>query len=129
MAELLIYNRIYEPSDPLKAMSGYRPGDVVAVMPDGHVWGAAEVAPVFFTMRVPGPVSDWQYLLEVAIDPLGLVDGIQARRKQRIALETLPSTVRRSLVDTGRVEITSRPVIETALVSDRQVRVLAVADR
>ena len=40
-------------------------GDVVAVAEDSHVWGSDELSlPLFRNIQVPGPRSDYMYLLD-----------------------------------------------------------------
>jgi len=63
MAELLIMNVDHVGRTPEKTAMLYKKGDVVVIMPDGHVWGANERPPKFRTIRLPGEVSDYEYLL------------------------------------------------------------------
>lgn len=54
MAELLVKLIDAIHLDSIKDQRGcYKSGDVVAVMPDDHVWGNAETFPVFFIVKVP----------------------------------------------------------------------------
>ncbi|MCP4126928.1 MAG: hypothetical protein GY753_07690 [Gammaproteobacteria bacterium] len=63
MAELLIKAVDYAHADPEKDRCGaYKRGDVVVVMPDGHVWGGAEGLPKFLRVSLPGvTVAEFQH--------------------------------------------------------------------
>ncbi len=128
MAELLLWHRDYLPTDQLRELRGWRPGDVVAIKPDGHAWGADERPPKFVVLVVPdGELS--AYLVE-ARNNLDLIgnDDLVARRVQRVALDLLPRTVRRQLFDAGRATITNN-VLQNATVTNRLRRRLTTADR
>ena len=54
MAELLIYNRTDPDAARRTFLNGYRLGDVVVVMPNGHQWGSDELnTDKFYILRVP----------------------------------------------------------------------------
>lgn len=53
MAELLILNR-----DATPERRSYKRGDIVVVMPDGHLWGNAEGLPDFVRASLPGVAVD-----------------------------------------------------------------------
>ena len=125
---LLFHRTVTLPGTPdgaLKAARGYRPGDVVVLMPDGHRWGRAEGPPDFLQLDLPGSVDQWRHLLEEHHIPedtaaLAGVDTLQARRRLRFDLAQLPSTVRTQL-RTGSAAMTSLPAVQAALVTDRRM--------
>lgn len=89
MAELLIKAISHIHPDSEKNITGaYKKGDIVVIMPDGHVWGAKEGPPKFVLAKVPGldeeTIQDrqdsWNARLEwtvVGTDPV--VDGVRLR--------------------------------------------------
>lgn len=65
MAQLLVFQRDNTHPDPVTDRRGcYKTGDVVVVMEDDHVFGAAETQHPFAVVSVPGPASQWRYLTE-----------------------------------------------------------------
>lgn len=94
MAELLVKARVEPGLDPSRS-SVWARGEVVSVRPDGWAWGQEERPPKFVVLQVPGPVDDWQDLLDGYYeDPNGLgleVEGRSlARRRFVIDLDALP---------------------------------------
>lgn len=82
MAELLIKAKDQPESAELTAIALatgrppllWRRGDVIAVRPDGHVWGSLEKPPAFLLVKLPGVVvGEVRYLskphIEVMADP------------------------------------------------------------
>lgn len=55
MCELLVFVGP-EPVDPTRSLP--RPGDVVAIMEDGHAWGAAELAHPFRIIKRSGQPAE-----------------------------------------------------------------------
>lgn len=122
--EMLIYHRSYVCSSPLRDARNWRPGDVVAIKPDGHQWGARETQPDFYVLTVPD--ADYAAYMQPVVSPV--TDEPTQRRQRRIDLSALPRTVRRSLFDTGRATITAT-VLQNATVTNRTRRQLTAADR
>lgn len=86
MARLLIKAVDYTHPDPDKdRRAAYKRGDVVVVMPDGHVWGGAEGPPKFVQMDVPGPAEDYTYLLTAPVDTPADMTSKAALRVPKIA--------------------------------------------
>jgi len=82
MAELLVMNVDNVGRTPEKTALLYKRGDVVVVMPDGHVWGAKESPPTFRIVHRLGPPEDYAHLLTPAYAPNGR--DIVGRRKNYI---------------------------------------------
>jgi len=93
MAELLIRTQNNAHVDPRKDRATYKRGDVVVVMPDGHVWGRLESKQQwvseglpenawpggFVVVKVPGPVSDYADLVAEQNTP----DSNRYRRRNK----------------------------------------------
>lgn len=63
MAQLLVKAQDYVDPDPTRDLSSsYKRGDVAAVLPDGHVFGASEGLPKFQVVDMPGAPEDYYYL-------------------------------------------------------------------
>jgi len=63
MARLLVKAQDYINSDISKDIAGsYKRGDVVTVLPDGHVFGNKEGPPAFRVVDLPGAPEDYHYL-------------------------------------------------------------------
>lgn len=65
MAQLLVFQRDNTHPDPITDRKGcYKIGDVVVVVEDSHVFGAAEIQHPFAVVSVPGPANNWRHLVE-----------------------------------------------------------------
>lgn len=122
MAELLIKAISAVHHDPAQDQRySYKRGDVVAIKPDGHVWGTLETLPAFCTVSVPGvPVSDLAYLRNQERDSVQEAINLAAngegcpiyitRRGYRFNIDLLPDAapdrVRQTLLTTGVVQVT-----------------------
>lgn len=69
MARLLILNKNVQDIKP--GFEDYKSGDIVGIQEDTHVWGSKEVPPNFIQLDLPGPVSDYEYLLEKPRENIG----------------------------------------------------------
>lgn len=99
MAEFLIKARNATHADPVKDARGcYKRGDIVVVMPDGHLWGSKEGLPDFVIVKVPG-VDHERARKYLAQEPV-------LRRRFRIRVDDVPLTIRNQLRDTGQVTVT-----------------------
>lgn len=110
MAEFLVAARDLE--------SGYRQGDPVAALPDGHIYGAREGLPDFWIVRVPSislsiaqqAVEDlWEAALPGDLE-LQSADPVDRRirrhrRKIRLFIDELPTPVRNELARTGETSL------------------------
>jgi hypothetical protein len=54
MCELLVRVVAKTQADPRLAAQCSKPGDVIAIVDDGHQWGTDEGAPTYRVVRVPG---------------------------------------------------------------------------
>lgn len=64
MARLLVLNfDKHSPDTEIDATMVWKKGDVIAVKEDGEEWGALEGPPKALRIEVPGPASDYKYLL------------------------------------------------------------------
>jgi len=118
MPRALVKARDASHPDPEKDRRGcYKRGDVVAVMPDGHVWGAMEGPPNFVHVDITGASLEvLQRLVEEQDDDddgnyLGVEDdGVTRRRwrrrRFRINLDNLPLARRNELASRGQTTIT-----------------------
>lgn len=70
MARLLVKATNYTHPDPNKDKQGaYKRGDVVAVVPDDHVWGKKEGLPSFEQVDMPGvSVAELKHLINSEIE-------------------------------------------------------------
>lgn len=111
MAEILIKARDATHADPEKDRRGcYKRGMPVVVMPDGHVWGAAEVPPAFVVLRLPGISEERvrQFLAPDEVDdPASEVGSrlIYRRRMWRVLVENLPAAARTRWLAQGSLTI------------------------
>ena len=92
-------------ADSVKDKRGcYKRGDVVVVMPDGHVWGKAEGLPKFVIVRVPGLAVDAaRKYLESEMDAAS--ENIITRRKFKLLLDNVPISIKNQLKSTGEVTV------------------------
>lgn len=86
MARLLVKAVDYAHPDPkIDAQGAYKRGDVVCVMPDGHVWGRAEGAPKFEHIDFPGAkVEDLIHLVGAEVESLAEVVSIALRKNPKL---------------------------------------------
>lgn len=106
MAEFLIKARdpIDLPDNKIKRDNGWKRGDIVVVMPDGHEWGKEEREPKFVVLKVPGmPLKDALKYIETYKVDTGLVsaDSVPiyknvAQRKYQVLLDSVSTTVKES---------------------------------
>jgi hypothetical protein len=112
MAEALVKAISATHADPVKDLRGcYKAGDIVVVMPDGHVWGGSEGLPLFWIVKVPGAtVAQLEgYLVSVTTtDPPELGGATRVIRRRRWFADTLKMTgaIRNELQSTGIVTFT-----------------------
>lgn len=86
MARLLIKVEEYTHPDPdIDRRGAYKRGDVVVIMPDGHVWGGAEGPPKFKQVDLPGTPEDYAYLLTAPLDRPNDLASAAALQIPRIA--------------------------------------------
>jgi hypothetical protein len=124
VAELLVMARDNAHGDATTDRRGcYKRGDVVAVMPDGHQWGAKEGLPRFVRIKVPALTADVVRGLadEQSEDDAGIepqpdpaADRTYRRRRWRVVLADLPLARRNELQNTGETTIT-RVVLHSVL--------------
>ena len=70
MARLLVKAVDYVNADPeIDRKASWKRGDVVAIMPDSHIWGSLEGPPKFVRIDLPGEVSEYQHLLFAPSEP------------------------------------------------------------
>lgn len=86
MARLLVKAVDYTHTDPeIDKRGAYKRGDVVVVMPDGHVWGNAEDLPKFERVDLPGAsVAEVQYLINAEVQTLEEITSIALRKNKRL---------------------------------------------
>ena len=117
MARLLVKARDASHADASKDRRGcYKRGDVVAVMPDGHEWGAKEGLPNFVRIDVPalgdavvGALADEQTEDDAGVELQPGADGVRQhrrRRRWRLNLADLPLARRNELAATGETTLT-----------------------
>ena len=110
MAEFLIKARSAVHVDPDKdARGSYKRGDIVVVMPDGHMWGTSETLPDFVVVKVPGVDHERAQQLiesEVEIDPETGERIPVRRRRWNIKVDDVPLAVRKALRNNGEVTVT-----------------------
>lgn len=89
----------------------YKKGDVVALAPDGHVWGAREGLPTFWQLTVVSIVeSDRTSLLaDDRIPDAAILDPsllrLRRRRKRFIDITKLSNLTRTRLANTGKATV------------------------
>lgn len=115
MAELLIKARdpVDLPKDEESRERCYRRGDIVVVMKDGHEWGKEERLPKFVVVKIPGlDVEKARHLIEPCYTDTGLIDlngeailKLTARRKWKVLVDTVPTTISKELAEKGIVEV------------------------
>jgi hypothetical protein len=72
--------------------SRYYRGDVIVIMPDGHIWGREEAPPQFGVFKIPGilPQDIAQFLLtvdeEINLDGIKIDTKLKFRRKFSIMI-------------------------------------------
>jgi hypothetical protein len=116
MAELLLKARNAQHADPDIDRHGcYKRGDIVVVMPDGHQWGTKEGLPNFVKIKIPGLNHETVRELideqreDDAGNPLFDDDGqpiLFRRRRWRVLVDSIPTTIRNQLRDFGEVTVT-----------------------
>jgi hypothetical protein len=110
MAEILIKACDATHPDPDKDRIGcYKVGMPVVVMPDGHGWGAKELPPLFYLIKVPGVSVD---MVEPFVAPeyeaLPDEDGNPIkyrRRKWQIQVTDLPQSIKNKFRDYGEITV------------------------
>jgi hypothetical protein len=111
MAECLVKAISVTNIDPVKDIRGcYKSGDVVVVMPDGHLWGASEGLPNFWIVKVPGATVAQ---LEIYLDPVTAVDPpelggrtrVIRRRRWFADISQLTGGSRNTLLATGVISV------------------------
>jgi hypothetical protein len=125
MAELLVKLTDATNADPVKDAQGcYKRGDVVVVMPDGHVWGRQEGPPTFCVVKVPGlSVEDARKYTEPQVEQrmtnlAGLQPTMVTRRLHRLKIDALTTAARAEIADKGVVSLT-RTEADAAIESKR----------
>lgn len=104
MAELLLKASYVQHPDPEEDALRYKPGMVVAVMPDGHPWGTAEGLPNFYLLKLPGiAVDKVQKYLNSPIDSES--GKMKRRRSWQVLIDSLPPAARNILDSKGQVTI------------------------
>lgn len=103
MAELLIKAIDATHKDPVKDKAGsYKRGDVVVVMPDGHVWGKEERLPKFMVVKIPDlSVKDAMKYIESETDGLVVI----TRRRHKFLVDDTPSVIKDELNAKGEVTV------------------------
>ncbi|MFN3075352.1 MAG: hypothetical protein ABT940_00445 [Alphaproteobacteria bacterium] len=108
MAELLLRVASSLHADPLIDRGCYKRGDVVAVLPDGHVYGRLETLPTFVKVKIPGlavaTAQNWVRPEMDLTDPLKPV--MLKRRLWRVRVDDIPAAIRNTLITTGEVTVT-----------------------
>lgn len=107
MAQVLVFARNNIHSDPIKDRTGsYKKGYPVVAKEDSWTWGALEVAPDFYIVKLPKiPVAD---VLKYTVSEIK--DGIIYRRRQwRIKIETLPIDKQTLLETKGELIVKATP--------------------
>lgn len=86
MARILVKAMDHVHSDPeIDRQGAYKRGDVVCVMPDGHVWGAQEGLPVFEQVDFPGvSVEDMQHTVNSHVATLSEITSVVVRKNLRL---------------------------------------------
>lgn len=86
MARLLVKAIDYVHPDPdVDIKDAYKRGDVVCVMPDGHVWGLAEGAPKFLHVDLPDvSVDSLLHLVGTEVQRLDEIAGLAALKHPRL---------------------------------------------
>lgn len=102
MAEFLIKAVDAGNINPEKDRACYRRGDIVVVMPDGHVWGRQEGLPKFYQVSIPGlSVELAKKVIESEMDA---ENKFVARRKWGLLINNLPVLMQNKLQNEGRIE-------------------------
>lgn len=100
MAELLINLR--HVSDDT-----WMPGQVIAIMPDGHKWGLDEKPPKFFVMQLPGvSIDKVRKLLESEYDDEHDTKS-PLPRVWRELIDKIPETTMQTARNAGRIKLNS----------------------
>lgn len=110
MAEILIKAFDATNADPVKDRCGcYKAGMPVVVMPDGHKWGAKELPPRFYLIKVPGiTIDNVEKFISPEFEALPDVEGkpvVYRRRKWQVRVSDLPQGVKDKFRDNGFVII------------------------
>jgi hypothetical protein len=120
MAEILVKAVDATNADPEKDRGGcYKRGYPVVVKEDNHPgWGREEGPPNFFVIKLPGVPADVvkkyieEWRIYAGIDDRGMpwYKNYQ-RRKWKIGIDSLPTTVKNKLLSQGSITIKASPSI------------------
>jgi hypothetical protein len=104
VAEILVRAANNVHADPnVDARAMWKRGMMVAVKPDGHIWGAEEVRPAFVYIKIP--LIDVSRCQKYLSDYIG-VDGEPVRRRLwQIRVVDMPAAARNKLANTGQLII------------------------
>lgn len=84
----------------------YKQGDIVAVFPDGHQWGAREGLPTFWQITTVSLVdSDRVSFLEEDRDRAFVAPRLLRRRKRFIDITLLSQLAQNNLASTGHATV------------------------
>ena len=112
MAEFLIKAISVIHDDPEKDKRGcYKRGDIVVVMPDGHIWGREETLPKFVVVKIPGLTVETAQKYTDPAYVLGNEEfGVAERRKWRVLVDSIPNNIKNQLLTNGQVTVTLNQV-------------------
>ena len=89
----------------------YKRGDIVTIMPDGHVWGKEEGLPKFVVVKIPGLTVDAAKKYAEPSYVLGNESfGLAERRKWRVLVDSIPTNIKNQLLTNGQVTVTLNQV-------------------
>ena len=116
MARLLVKAVDYTCSDPeTDKKAAYKRGDVVVVMPDGHVWGNAEGLPKFERVDLPGvSVEEVRHLANSEAQALEEITSVALRKNKRL-LRQVSKTKNRGVKTRRRYRID----LDTQAITDK----------
>lgn len=115
VAEFLIKARdpIDPPADQKQRDRGYKMGDIVVVMPDGHEWGREERLPKFVVVKVVGMSVDFArkyvetYETNTGLtNPVGIpIKKLVAVRKYNVLINNISKHIKNKLLAEGEITI------------------------
>jgi hypothetical protein len=102
---------------PLKKQDSYRArsqkGDIIVVMPDGHVWGRVECLPEYIVVKAPGvTLADARQYAEPLYDNGAIVED---QKLIRVRKWHVPVAYVDAVIAAGGVATISRSVVLTRL--------------
>lgn len=114
MAEFLVMARNNSSPDPVLDAAMYKRGDIVAVYPDGNIYGALEDPAIvprpqwkFVIVKIPGLNPENPRVLQALMsDQMDGEGRLTLRKAWGLTIDDIPAVIRNQLLNTGIVTVT-----------------------